>query len=71
MSDLSTRANGRDPFVVNGKLKTTFKQVTGYNKLDRMVARNNMKAAGLTRINKKGVDGKSYFAEHWREYVEQ
>lgn len=69
MSDLKEKANGRDPFVINGNLKTTFKRVTGSTKLDRMIARNNMKKAGLSKFTKKGADGESYFAKHWREWV--
>lgn len=37
-------------------------------KLDRMVARNNMKKKGVVHINKEGADG-SFFSNHWREYV--
>jgi hypothetical protein len=33
-------------------------------KLKRMVARNNMKKAGLSRIHKG-----DFFSKHWREYV--
>lgn len=36
-------------------------------KLKRAVAHENMKKAGLTRVNKKNVV--SYFAENWRDYV--
>ena len=37
-------------------------------KLDRMVARRNMKKQGMVHINKDGVNG-SFFANNWREYV--
>lgn len=30
---------------------------------------NLMLRAGFTRLNKKGADGKSAFARHWRQYV--
>ncbi len=33
-------------------------------KLKRMVARNNMKKAGLSRIHKG-----DFFSKNWREYV--
>lgn len=68
MSDLKEKANGKDPFVINGKLKTTFSLVTGDKKLDRLVAKNNMKKAGLKRICKKN-GGSSYFADNWRDWV--
>ena len=42
MGDLATRANGKDPSVINGNLKTTFRRVTGCNKLDREIARKNV-----------------------------
>lgn len=38
-------------------------------KLLRSVARHNMLRAGFTRLNKKGADGKSSFARHWRNYI--
>jgi hypothetical protein len=34
----------------------------------RRIARFNMQRAGVTRINRKGPDGKSYFAKNWRLY---
>ncbi|MBC5745553.1 hypothetical protein FMM74_018785 [Lachnospiraceae bacterium MD308] len=37
-------------------------------KLDRMVAKNNMKKRGIVHINKDGADG-SFFANNWREYI--
>lgn len=43
--------------------------------LARSIARHNMKVLGIPHINKKRLKtdanpkGKSYFAEHWREYV--
>lgn len=37
-------------------------------KLDRMVARNNMKKKGIVHINKDGADG-SFFANNWRKYI--
>lgn len=36
--------------------------------LARAVAHNNMKKAGLVRVNKKTA-GDSFFSKHWREYV--
>lgn len=37
-------------------------------KLDRIVARENMKKHGITQINKvKGLT--SFFAKHWRDYI--
>lgn len=38
-------------------------------KLLRSVARRNMKNAGMTRLNKKGGDGRSTFARMWRNYI--
>ena len=44
-------------------------------KIKRDVARNRMKKAGYTQLNKRSKDrkgaaiGRSKFAEHWREYV--
>lgn len=57
-----------DPSITNGKVKTTFRRVEGCTKLDRMIAHNNMKKAGITQINKK-VNGISKFQEHWKDYV--
>ena len=37
--------------------------------LKRSIARETIKRAGFTRINKKR-GGRSYFALHWREAVE-
>lgn len=37
-------------------------------KLDRMVARNNMKKKGVTQINKVKGD-RSFFSKYWRSYV--
>lgn len=37
-------------------------------KLDRMVARKNMKKAEISHINKDKADG-SFFANHWRDYI--
>ena len=37
-------------------------------KLDRMVARRNMKKQGMVHINKDGVNGR-FFAKSWIEYV--
>lgn len=38
-------------------------------KIRRSVARARMKDAGIQRINKKNqLSGRSYFAEHWREF---
>jgi hypothetical protein len=36
----------------------------------RNIARANMKRAGLTQINKKDSDGRSYFAKTWRFYCQ-
>lgn len=36
--------------------------------LARAVAHNNMKEAGLVRVNKKRA-GDSFFSRHWREYI--
>lgn len=81
MSDLKQMANGRDPVVTNGKLKTTFRRVTGVKKLDRQIAKNNMKDAGITQICKGNKAGRnngkseqirksdSKFATYWKEYV--
>jgi hypothetical protein len=44
-------------------------RITGSTKLDRMVARNNMLAAGYTQLNKKDADGRSKFAKMWRQFV--
>ncbi len=38
-------------------------------KLKRMVARNNMIKKGITQINKKKGNGRSFFSENWREYL--
>ena len=38
-------------------------------KLLRSVARHNMKRAGIQHMNRKGGDGKSFFARNWRNYV--
>lgn len=40
--------------------------------LARSIARERMKRAGYTKINKKrpGLGGKSFFAVHWREAVD-
>lgn len=81
MGDIRRAANGRDPSVTNGKLKTVFRRVEGCTRLDRMVARRNMEKAGITQIckgNKVGRNNKtsenrrrsdSKFAQHWRDYV--
>lgn len=37
-------------------------------KLMRSVAKTNMRKKGIHKPFKK-IGGKSYFAEHWREYV--
>lgn len=79
MGDLKDVANGRDPIVTNGKLKTIFRRVTGNKKLDRQIAKKNMEDMGITHIckgNKAGRnDGRSVrrsnskFATYWKEYV--
>lgn len=38
-------------------------------KLKRSIARSILLRAWVTRLNKKGADGKSAFARHWRQYV--
>ncbi len=39
-------------------------------KLLRGIARFRMQRAGIQRMNRKrGQDRKSYFADHWREYI--
>lgn len=38
-------------------------------KLLRSVARHNMKRADIQHMNRKGRDGKSFFARNWRNYV--
>ena len=67
--------------VTNGKLKTTFRRVKGCKKLDRMIAKKNMKNAGMTNICKGKKSGRnnghsenvrksdSVFARRWRDYV--
>lgn len=37
-------------------------------KLDRLIARDNMKRAGIYRFT-HGQRHHSFFANHWREYV--
>lgn len=34
----------------------------------RQMARYNMERAGLSKVNKKQADGRSYFSKHWREF---
>lgn len=55
--------------VVRGKLMTTFTQRTGCKRIDREVARGNMKRAGYTQIN-KNKGGGSLFSRCWRDFVE-
>lgn len=43
-------------------------QIKGIRKLDRGVARVNMKKAGYTQMNKHR-SGKSTFASIWRQFV--
>lgn len=38
-------------------------------KLMRSVARAKMKKAGIAHMNRKDGTDRSYFAQHWREYV--
>lgn len=39
-------------------------------KIKRMIARENMKRAGYTRLNKKrGGGGVSTFARMWKQYI--
>jgi len=35
----------------------------------RQVAHAAMEEAGISGVNQKGSDGKSYFSKHWRKYV--
>lgn len=35
----------------------------------RRKARAAMRKRGFAHINRKGADGKSFFAKHWREYI--
>lgn len=37
-------------------------------KLKRMIAKHNMKRAGIHKPFKK-IGGESYFAKYWRDYV--
>jgi hypothetical protein len=68
MGEIADRVFGKDPVVTKGKLKTTFRKVTGSKKIDREVARNNMKKAGYKQICKdKG--GGSFFANNWELFV--
>ena len=68
MGEIADRVFGKDPVVINGKLKTTFRKVKGVKKIDREVAKNNMKKAGYTQICKdKG--GGSLFANNWELFV--
>jgi hypothetical protein len=68
MGELKEKARAGEVSVTRGKLKTVFKRVTGVRKIDREVARNNMKAAGYTQIN-KNKSGRSLFAANWRRFV--
>lgn len=34
----------------------------------RQMARAAMERAGLSKVNKKQADGKSYFSKHWQEF---
>lgn len=38
-------------------------------KIKRMIARENMKRAGYTRLNKKRGGGVSTFARMWKQYI--
>lgn len=38
-------------------------------KLDRSVARRNMKKAGFVQMNKKDDDYSSKFSKNWRKYI--
>lgn len=37
-------------------------------KLDRAVAHNRMRMAGMTQVNKNKSDNGSYFANNWRSW---
>ena len=82
MGDLGQMAQSRDPSVTNGKIKTTFVRIKGCKKIDRMVAKNNMKDIGMVRICKGQKHGRnnghsenervssSRFANNWRDYID-
>lgn len=69
MGVLYDRANGKDPIIINGKLKSTFRQVTGCKRIDREVAKRKMKEAGYTQICKVDEQGSSKFSRLWRDFV--
>lgn len=35
----------------------------------RSKARAKMEKAGYTHVNRKSVDGRSFFSRHWREFI--
>jgi len=53
--------------------KFNIRRTSIMRKLKRMVAKTNMRKAGIHKPFKKDIHTKygvtSYFAEHWREYV--
>lgn len=69
MGELRDLASGKDPVIVKGKLKSTFKRVTRCKKLDRAIARKNMKDEGYTQVAKKDANGSSLFSRQWRKFV--
>ena len=76
---------GKEMIITKGKLKTIYKRVEGCKRIDRMIARKNMKDMGMTQIckgNKSGrnnkVSGKalqkqrrsnSKFSSKWKDYI--
>ena len=56
---------------VRMRKETRVRETIHTRKIDRRIAKNNMKNAGMVQICKhdyaRGI--RSYFAEHWRDYV--
>ena len=50
------------------KLKSTPKQITASKKINRSVAKANMRRLGFTQITKDKGSG-SFFANNWRDYI--
>lgn len=38
-------------------------------KILRRIAHARMREAGFRKVNKRGMNGKSFFAGHWREFA--
>lgn len=55
--------------MIMSKKKTRSVKIEGCKRLDRAVAHMNMKKEGLTKVNKKDADGRSFFAKNWKDYV--